>query len=195
MPAIFLATAIAFFAFLAGGVLSHRFSHFLARHAGPVVAFASGAMLAVTFGHVLPEAMEHAGELIFPAIFVGVLLFFALEHFFCIHSCPDHSQPHKCENHALGSLAAIGIGIHSFFDGIIIVLAFLTNPVLGWFAAFGIVLHKLPAGAILHSLICHGEKRKALWWIFAVAFATPLAALSVPLLKNLSDEQIGIGLA
>jgi len=196
MFSILIATTIAFLAFLGGGFISHKFSHFLAKHSGPVVAFASGAMLAITFAHVLPEAIELGGESSFIAILSGVLFFFILEHFFYLHGCPDHDNIQACKNHALGPLAAIGIGVHSFFDGVMIVFAFLADATLGWFIALGIVLHKLPAGAILHSLICHGgAKKKSLWWLFAVAFATPLAALFSPFLADFPTEWIGIGLA
>jgi zinc transporter ZupT len=189
-----IATTIGAIAFIAGGLLSHKFSHFLTRHSGPVLAFASGAMLAITFAHVLPEAIAISGHNAFLAILAGVLFFFILEHFFYIHSCPDNSHKH-CENHILGPLASIGIGVHSFFDGVMIVFSFLVNPSLGWLTTLGIVLHKLPAGGILHSLICHKRKKRNLWWIFAVAFATPLAALCAPLMLEFSHEQIGIGLA
>ncbi|MFH0776162.1 MAG: ZIP family metal transporter [Patescibacteria group bacterium] len=197
MLPIFLATGLAFLAFLGGGVLSHRFSHFLARNAGPVIAFGSGAMLAITFLHVLPEAVATAGEQTWLLVLAGILFFFTLEHFFYLHGCPDHDHPGECENHALGPLAAIGIGTHSFFDGVLIVFAFLVNPVLGWMTAIGIVLHKFPAGAILHSLICHKKdhSKKQLWWIFAVAAMTPLAAVFTPWLKNFSEQEIGFGLA
>jgi zinc transporter ZupT len=195
MLPIFLATGLAFLAFLGGGVLSHRLSHFIARNAGPVIAFASGAMLAITFFHVLPESVELGGDYAFLAILAGVVFFFTLEHFFYLHGCPDHDHPEECQNHALGPLAAIGIGVHSFFDGILIVLSFLANPILGWFAALGIMLHKFPAGAILHSLICRKKNRKSLWWVFIVALATPLAAVFAPFLANLSSETLGIGLA
>lgn len=194
---ILLATGLAFLAFLAGGVISHQFSHFLARHSGKVLAFASGSMLAITFGHVLPEAVEIGGESAWLAIFAGVVSFFILENFFYLHGCPDHKHLHECKNHALGPLSAIGIGIHSFFDGVLIVFSFLANPILGWFAALGILLHKLPAGAILHSIICHNhaDSKKNLWWIFAVALTTPLAVVLVPFSEHFSDEILGIGLA
>lgn len=192
---VFLATGLAFLAFLGGGLLSHRFAHFIARHSGPVIAFASGAMLAITFFHVLPEAIATAGQPAWTLVLAGILFFFTLEHFFYLHGCPEHSHPGECENHAIGPLAAIGIGVHSFFDGVLIVFAFLTNPILGWLTAIGIVLHKLPAGAILHALICHKKDRKSLWWIFAVAATTPCAALLTPVLRTFSEQQVGYGLA
>jgi ZIP family zinc transporter/zinc and cadmium transporter len=195
MAITLLATGIAFLAFLGGGIISHRFAHFLAAHSSKVIAFASGAMLAITFVHVLPEAIALGGENAFFVVLAGILFFFTLEHFFYLHGCPDHASPHECKNHSIGPLAAIGIGIHSFFDGIIIVFSFLANPVLGWFTTLGIILHKLPAGAILHSLICQKKERKSLWWVFAVATATPLAALLSPLFTNLSPQHLGFGLA
>lgn len=195
MLTTFLATGLAFLAFLGGGVLSHRLSHFVARNAGPVIAFASGAMLAITFFHVLPESVEMGGEYAFIAILSGVVFFFVLEHFFYLHGCPDHDHPGECANHAMGPLAAIGIGVHSFFDGVLIVLSFIASPILGWFAAIGILLHKFPAGAILHSILCQKKGRHGLWWIFVVALATPAAALFVPFLTNLPKETLGLGLA
>ncbi|MFH1375179.1 MAG: ZIP family metal transporter [Patescibacteria group bacterium] len=191
---IFAATILGALAFLSGGVLSHKLSHFIAHHSGPVIAFASGAMLAVTFAHVLPESIAMGGEYAFLAVFAGVVFFFILEHFLYLHSCPDSSHE-DCENHTLGPLAALGMGIHSFFDGVIIVFSFMADPTLGWLITLGIILHKLPAGGILHTLICHNQKNGKFWWIFAVAATTPLAAVLLPLLRNVSESQIGIGLA
>jgi zinc and cadmium transporter len=193
---VFLATTISALAFLAGGLISHRFAHFLARHSAAVIAFATGAMLSITFLHVLPEVAETNNEFVWLTLLAGILFFYFLENFFYLHGCPDHvNKNEKCPNHHFGSLAALGIGIHSFFDGILIVLAFLVKIELGWLTALGIILHKLPAGAILHALICYQKSKKNLWPIFGVAAATPLAALIAPFLKNFSNQQIGLGLA
>ncbi|MFA5352530.1 MAG: ZIP family metal transporter [Candidatus Gracilibacteria bacterium] len=192
---VIIATSLAAIAFLIGGFISHKIAHYLAKHASKVIAFGSGAMLAITFNHVLPEATELAGENAWLAVLSGVLFFFTLEHFLYIHSCPDGSNEHECENHALGPMAALGLGIHSFFDGVIIVFSFLANPVIGWLTTLGIFLHKLPAGAILHSLICYKRKKGNLWYILVVALATPLALVLIPFAEKLPQVYVGIGLA
>jgi len=193
---IFIATGVAALAMLAGGLLSHRFAHFLSRHSAPVVAFASGAMLMITFGHVLPESVELAGGQSFGWILAGVLLFYFLEHFILLHSCPDHLGEHACKNHSIGPIAAIGLGLHSFFDGLLIVFAFLVQPELGLLTTVGIALHKLPNGAILHSLLCLGTTKRSLIYVLLVALATPLAGLLAPTISvYLSSAEVGLGLA
>jgi ZIP family zinc transporter len=189
------ATGLAALAMLAGGALSHRFAHFLARHTAPVISFASGAMLMITFGHVLPEATELAGETTWLAVLAGVLLFYLLEHFSYLHGCPDHLSGHECKMHVLGPITAVGLGVHSFFDGILIVLAFLTDPTLGYLTTIGIILHKLPNGAILHSLVCLGRQKRSLFYVVAVALATPLATLVLPWTNKFTESEIGLGLA
>ncbi len=190
-----IATSLAALAMLAGGALSHRLAHFFARHTAPVIAFASGAMLAITFGSVLPEAADLAGEATWLTILAGVLFFYILEHFFYLHSCPEHLSEHECKAHVLGPIAAAGLGVHSFFDGILIVFAFLANPALGYLTTLGIMLHKLPNGAVLHALVCLGSKKRSLLYVVAVALTTPLAVLVFPLAQSFSEREIGIGLA
>lgn len=192
---VITATSLGAIAFLFGGFVSHKIAHYLARHASKVIAFGCGAMLAITFNHVLPEAAELAGGNTWLAVLAGVIFFFILENFLCIHSCPDGENSHECANHTLGPIAALGLGIHGFFDGIIIVFSFLANPVIGWLTALGIMLHNLPAGAILHSLICYKRKKGNLWYILVVALATPLALVLIPFAEKLPQIYIGIGLA
>lgn len=189
------ATGLATLAMLTGGAISHRFAHFLAKNTAPVIAFASGTLLAITFGHVLPEAVALAKDSAWFAILAGIIFFYLLEHFFYLHGCPDHLADHECKTHILGPLAAAGLGLHSFFDGLLILFSFLVNPALGWLTTLGISLHKLVDGAVLHSLVCLREKKRSFAYIILVALTTPLAVLAFPILRNFSELQTGTGLA
>lgn len=193
---LFFATLAASSTLLLGGLLSHRAAHWLAAHAAPVVAFASGALLLLSFGEVLPEAIALGGAGVPLWVLAGVLFFYFIENFFYLHGCPDHLAEHACKNHVLGPVAAIGLGIHSFFDGLLIVLAGLASPTLGWLTAAGIAIHNLPAGAILHSLTCLGRSsRRSLVYVLAVAATTPAAVLVAPFLAGFSELWLGRGLA
>lgn len=192
---IFIATGVGAVAFLTGGIISHRLSHFLARNSASVIALTSGAMLAIVFAHVLPEATAIAGGNVWLAVLAGVLFFYLLEHFFCLHDCPDHAEAGECLARKFGPLATVGFGVHGFFDGVLIVLAFMADPTLGWFATLGIALHKLPAGAMFHALICYKHESGSLTRVLLVALATPLAVGIVPFLADLPEVTLGLGLA
>jgi zinc transporter ZupT len=180
---------------LAGGALSHTFSHFLARHTAPVVGFSGGALLALAFLHLLPEAGELAGSSTYAVVLLGVIVFYIVENFLYLHACPEHLGHHQCQRHILAPLTALGLGLHSVFDGVIIVLAMLTGHALGWLAALGIVLHRLPSGAVLHSVICTTGRRHAFAYVAVVAAASLLALIILPFSETITDRMIGFGLA
>src|SRR3989344_6013841 len=115
-----------------GGVLFLSFQkNLLQKFLFPLVGFATGALFANVFLHLLPEAVEKSANPILPFSLVlgGIVLSLILEKFIHWHhchsiGCPDHTHP-------LGTLMIIGDGIHNALDGILIASAYIAGTELG----------------------------------------------------------------
>jgi zinc and cadmium transporter len=116
-----------------------------------MVSYAVGAMLAVAFLNLLPEAFGQADstEGLFAATLGGVLAFFLLEKAaLWRHRHGDGPDGHAGHAHpgrrSAGILIVIGDGFHNFVDGVLIAAAFLTDTRLGVTTTLAIIAHEVP---------------------------------------------------
>ena len=145
------------------------------------LAFAVGALIAVTFFDILPEAIEGAGmEAAFLAVVGGILLFFALERLLFWYHCHDQ----KCSVHTYVYLVLLGDAIHNFIDGVAIALSFLVSIPLGIATTIAVVVHEVPQEVADFGVLIRGgfSRRRALWANFVVSLTTILGALLAYLL-------------
>jgi len=154
-------------------------------------AFAAGVLISVSFMHIIPESIEMS-----PYAPVGILIGFLLLHlinrfwnsFVCGHD-------ELCEHRLSGMIPAIGIGFHSFIDGIIYSVTFNVSVFTGVLAAIGLVLHEFPEGIITYILLHKGglSKGKSAFYAFlAAAITTPLGMLvSWPFVTGLKGSALG----
>jgi len=141
-----------------------------------VLAFAVGALVAVTFFDILPEAIEGAGmEAAFLAVVGGILLFFALERLLFWYHCHDQ----ECGVHTYVYLVLLGDAVHNFIDGVAIALSFLVSIHLGIATTVAVVVHEVPQEVADFGVLIRGgfSRRRALWANFAVSLTTILGAL------------------
>ena len=116
----------------------------------PLITFAAGAFMAVSFLDILPEAVESGKEphYIFLATLAGFFLFFALERtlmrFTHKHIIDSEGVVHSEHSASLPVLVMIGDSAHNFLDGIVIALAYVANPALGLTTALAIAAHEIP---------------------------------------------------
>ena len=159
-----------------------------------VMAFASGVLIAVSFLHLVPESfmMNTQGP-------IYLLAGFLLLHIFGLVIGYSHGEPAKTRQRAFGIIPMLGIGFHSFIDGIIYSVTFSVSIYTGILAAIGMVLHEFPEGIITYLLLLKGgfKKNKAVWYSFiAAAISTPLGALvSYPFISKLHGAPLGALLA
>ncbi len=139
MIAIFFAF-VTLLATFAGGLLpfSKPFQKIQLRY---LIAFAGGAMLAIAFFDLIPQASESKGALFFVA--VGFFLLYLIEKLIMIHSCHES----ECESHEIsGPVAMVGIIAESLADGIAIAVGFAVSPALGFIIALAVFFHEFPRG-------------------------------------------------
>jgi zinc transporter ZupT len=108
-------------------------------------------------------------------------------------------QEYQCQTCAVGIIPMVGIGFHSFLDGIIYSVTFNVSIFTGALAAIGMVLHGFPEGIVTFLLLERGgfgRRRSALFAFLAAAISTPLGALvSYPFIDGIAKPTLGILLA
>jgi zinc and cadmium transporter len=155
------------------------------------ISFAIGALLAVAFWGLIPEAFQHAKpdqiQLLSGTILAGILGFFVLEKLLIWRHChfgeceahgdDEHQHPenyqhdHDTHSHGHGAKTAgifiiLGDSIHNFVDGVLIAAAFLMDPHLGIVTSLAVATHEIPqeVGDFAILLQSGYSQRKALFY-------------------------------
>lgn len=115
----------------------------------PLLAFAAGSFMGVSFLDLLPEAVEAVEEphFIFIAALVGFFVFFLLERVITkrLHvSGSGTVDEHSEHTEALPWLIVLGDSFHNLLDGVVIALTYVANPALGLSTALAIAAHEIP---------------------------------------------------
>jgi len=167
--------------------IAHKYSHF-------INSFAAGAILAIAFFHLLPEAAELTrNSLVF--VLLGFMAFYTLESFIVIHSGAEihygHAHHHGAQ--ARGITIFSGLLLHSLVDGIIIGVGFEVDYRIGLITSVGVILHEFPEGITSFMILINRMTRKAaLLLSLTVAVATPAGALiSIIFLNHIPEPTIG----
>jgi len=152
--------------------------------------FAAGVLVSVSFLHIVPsaQAMTPAAPLF---LLSGYLVMHVLIRFLTAFVCDRQ----ETRDYAIGLVPLIGIGFHSFIAGIIYSVTFKVDVFTGVLAATGMVLHEFPEGIVTYLLLLKGgfSKASALAWSFlAAAATTPLGALAAyPIVERIGGEVLG----
>jgi zinc and cadmium transporter len=157
------------------------------------LSFSAGAILAVVFTHILPEALELYPSSLHIVLFT-IIAFYIFEHTIGIHTCREG----QCDEHPIGLLAFTGITIHSLTDGIVIGIGFEADFRIGLAATVAILLHKLPVGISVTAIFLHSgvERKKAIFRAWVVALATPVGAIfSYIFVQSVAPSILGLLLA
>jgi zinc transporter ZupT len=152
-----------------------------------LIALGAGFMLAAVFLKIIPETIAiWQGEALTPMLWLlaGYLLIQFFEHTLAPHF---HFGEETHEEAMLAQHAAlVGVGaliIHAFFDGVSIAVASVVNTQLGVLIFIAILLHKLPEGFTVASMMLAARRssRSALLASLAIGLAT-LAGVALVLL-------------
>ncbi|HXQ21786.1 MAG TPA: ZIP family metal transporter [Candidatus Acidoferrales bacterium] len=125
------------------------------------VAGGAGFMLAAAFVRMLPESTHVPHAFLFVLIgYFGVHLF---EHTVAPHfHFGEEVHAAALLRPATGVLAVLGLGVHTLFDGVAIAAGFMVSPTLGLLLFFAVLLHKVPEGfAVASIVLATGHSRQA----------------------------------
>ncbi|MBW1781843.1 MAG: ZIP family metal transporter [Deltaproteobacteria bacterium] len=158
------------------------------------VCFAAGVLISVSFLHIIPKAFSMNGHA--PIyLFIGYLSLHLFNRFINAFVCDKGLD----EQYAFGLVPMFGIGFHSFIDGFVYSITFTVSIFTGLLAATGMVLHEFPEGIITYLLLIRGgvsEKTSLLLAFLAAAVTTPLGmVVSYPYISQISRPFLGALLA
>jgi len=125
------------------------------------VAGGAGFMLAAAFVRMLPESAQVPHAFLFVLIgYFGVHLF---EHTVAPHfHFGEEIHPEALLRPSAGYLALLGLGVHTLFDGVAIAAGFMIGPALGTVLFMAVLLHKVPEGFTIASImLAGGQSRRA----------------------------------
>ena len=122
------------------------------------LAFGAGFMLAVTMLGVLPEVLREPSD---AALYVlaGYVAVHLAQHVFTPHF-HFGEETHRVSA-ATGNSALLGLMLHTFFDGVAIASGFLVSNRLGVLLFLAVLLHKLPEGVTIASVMVAGGGSRA----------------------------------
>ncbi len=125
------------------------------------IALGSGFMLATAVLEMMPVSLQLAPTLAPFLILVG----YFIVHFF-EHSLPAHFHFGEETHHdafvdpGTAYAAMGGLLVHNFFDGVAIAAGFLVSAWLGWIVFGAIVVHSLPEGFTIASIMAAARKSR-----------------------------------
>jgi len=186
---------------LVGGLLliqsgAHRFGERFLKY---LVALGAGFMLAAIFIEMLPEtvniwtegnkgvtaARAVAGSM--TLLLGGYLLIQLFEHTIAPHfHFGAETHPESFMRPSAAYTAVGGLWIHTFFDGVSIAAAFLVSFKVGLLVFIAILLHKMPEGFTVASIMLASGRstRKALVATLAIGAATLAGVVGIALLEE-----------
>jgi zinc transporter ZupT len=193
MLAYLVFTTVAAAADLAGALLvvgAHR------RRLAPLryfVAVGAGFMLAAAFVRMLPESSRVPHAFLFVLVgYFGVHLF---EHTVAPHfHFGEEVHPEALLSPSAGYLALLGLGVHTLFDGVAIAAGFMISPALGALLSIAVVLHKVPEGFTIASImLAGGHSRAAAVWAGAMLGALTITGAVAT--RFIAERHVGVALA
>lgn len=165
-----------------------------------ILGFSAGAVIAVAFFDLMPEALElggHSHQLSTVVAFValGFVLYLVLDRLILLHNHAHESSEHL-HVESRGTVRAGSLSIHSFLDGVGIGLAFQVSAAVGAVVAAAVLAHDFSDGInTVNVVVRHGGQRtQALRWLLVDALA-PVVGVIVTLFFAVSEDSLALLLA
>jgi zinc and cadmium transporter len=185
---------------------AHRFGERFLKY---LVALGAGFMMAAIFIEIIPESVNiwtaevsgrGTGEAVVGAmtlLLAGYLLIQLFEHTIAPHfHFGAETHPESLMRPSAAYTAVGGHWSHTFFDGVSIAAAFLVNFRVGLLVFIAILLHKMPEGFTVASIMLASGRssRTALLATIAIGAATLAGVIAVALLSTRMDSAVGYAL-
>jgi zinc transporter ZupT len=200
---ILIISFCAFISTLVGGLVALKLKDKL--HL--ILGFSAGAVIAVAFFDLMPEAIDIGGKYFstatIPAIVaLGFLVYLVLDRVIFLHAhAHDDPEDHGEAAHNRGILGAGSLSFHSFLDGVAIGLAFQVSAAIGAIVTIAVLVHDFSDGINTVNLILKNaaagdpaSKKRAFKWLLVDAVAPVIGAAST-LFFTLPESSLSIILA
>jgi len=192
--AVMLASFLACAGTTVGIYVISKYERWGREHSVYFMCFAAGVLISVSFMHIIPESfqMNNTAPVFLLVGFLAIHLSNRLLHLYICHEM-------ECTDYAMGLIPMLGIGFHSFIDGLIYSVTFNVSILTGALAAIGMILHEFPEGIVTFVLLERGgfsRRKSAIYAFLAAALSTPLGTLvSYPFISNIKQSTLGMLLA
>lgn len=163
------------------------------------LAFSAGFLLAIAFTELLPESVgADPGNAVF--LLLGFMGLHLIEKFLLDQHVHGHAHDHGPEDpghchegtpperrRSFGLVTLAGMALHTFFDGVSIGAGFSLGLTQALLIFFAVLLHKVPDGFVIASVMLAARegRGKAFLAAVALAFSTVLGTILTALLTNL----------
>ncbi len=189
--AVILASFTACAVTMIGIYVISRYERWGREYSAYFMSFAAGVLISVSFLHIVPKAFEMNDTApIF--LLVGFVAIYLFNRFLNLYICGEY----ECMDYAVGIVPMIGIGFHSFIDGVIYSVAFNVSIFTGALAAIGMIFHEFPEGIVTFVLLERGgfsRRKSTLYAFLAAAISTPLGTfVSYPFINTIDQATLGI---
>ncbi|MGI5816994.1 MAG: zinc transporter ZupT [Armatimonadota bacterium] len=182
-PALQYGLLLSLFAGLAttvGAAIAFVVRHFSNRALSALLGVAAGVMIAVSLLELYPEAEERiGGGATAVAFFIGFGLIFLVDVLVPHSYEVGDDEPEDARLHRTGVLTALGIAIHNFPEGLVVLSGAAVSPELGITLAIAVAIHNIPEGIAVAVPItaATGKRKLAFWYAFLSGMAEPFGAL------------------
>ncbi len=134
------------------------------------IALGAGYILSVALLDMIPEAMGvDFKSMIF--VILGYLTVHLFEHVLTPHFHFGEETHEHLVSTVVGVTALVGLMVHNFFSGVAIGSGMLMDYKSGWVIFFGTVLHKLPEGFTISSILFAASHKKRYGLIGTISLA------------------------
>lgn len=163
------------------------------------IALGSGFMLATALTEMIPESLKMAPAGAVWSAPLLILIGYFIVHFF-EHTWPAHfhfgeeTHPHEFFNVSVAYSALGGLLIHTFFDGVAIGSGFMVSRWLGTVIFGAVILHNIPEGFTMASIMsAAGKSRDAgLWAATALGVSRILGILAMALTHRFVSQGLAL---
>lgn len=184
----FLASILAALVTSIGIFVIRRFEAWGRKNTTYFSCFAAGVLISVSFLHIIPKSFQ-MNERAPLYLLSGYLALHAFNRFITAYVCDKNPES------AIGIIPMLGIGFHSFIDGVVYSITFSVSVFTGTLAAIGMVLHEFPEGIVTYVMLIRGgftQKLSLVLAFIAAAITTPLGTLvSFPLISQIDQSLLG----
>jgi zinc transporter ZupT len=155
-------------------------THWEKRYLPYFVALGAGFMLSATLLEMIPESFRLGFRWTPLLVLGGYCMIHLLEHTITPHFHFGGEANHGLISARTSNSVVAGLAAHSLFDGIAIASGFVLSAWLGWIIFVAILLHKLPEGFTVASvMLASGHSRTAAVNSAVVVAAATLAGVLV----------------
>jgi len=151
------------------------------------IAFGSGFMLATVITEMIPESLKRAPVAAPVLTLVGYFIVHIFEHSWPAHfHFGEETHAEEFLNPQAAYVALTGLLIHTFFDGVCIACGFLISNWLGIVIFGAVILHNVPEGFTMASIMVAAKKSRgaAMWAVGALGVSRLLGILAMALARD-----------